>query len=168
MGDNGASSGRRKPIQKHNAIVYGHVCGRQLGPNGSMPISSHQEVGWLLKSVLAESTGRKGVQACVNMIRGNLDEWVMREFTIEELDQPTFLNLYYWTGDRQSFVPIDDDEIVRRLELVKKILARDYPDCGPLRSLLKFADRAVASILTGKVTQPPINRLRPTISGVHA
>ena len=151
MSDNGALSGRRKPIQEQHAIAYGHVCGRQLRPNGSRPISSHRAVGGLLQSVLAATAGRKGVQDCVNMIRGDLDEWVMREFTVELLDQQTFLSLYYGADDRQSFRPIDDDEIVTRLVLVKEILARHYPDCGPLRLLLKFADRAIALICTRRV-----------------
>ena len=75
MTDDGAPSGGRKPIQKQHAIAYGHVCGRLLRPNGSMPILSHQEIAGLLKSVLAATTGRKGVQDCANIIRGDLDDW---------------------------------------------------------------------------------------------
>lgn len=129
-----------------NAITYGHVCGPELRPNGSMTIEQHQEVGRLIKSVLAATLGHRGIENCLNMIRGDLEEWAARELTRVELQQSKFLGLYYEQGEHEPEEEIDKREIVKRVELVKRILARSYPDCVPLRSVLRYVDRTLTMI----------------------
>jgi hypothetical protein len=118
---------RRAKSTARNAITYAHVCGPELRPKGSMPIESHQHVGRLIKSVLA-------------------DDWLAREFTRDELSQSTFFCLYYGKNERELEGPTDREIIIERVELMKKIVTSSYPDCAPLRSLLKFADRAIVMI----------------------
>jgi hypothetical protein len=109
----------------------------------------HAEVGRLLKSVLADTYERRGVYNRVNAVRSELDEWVQREYTASELPQEQFLELYYH-GSGSSFPrslpPVDRDRHVDRLTQVKNVLLRHYPDCPPLRSLLKKADAAIGSL----------------------
>ena len=151
MIDSGRPSRRRPKSKARNAITYGHVCGPELRPKGSMPIETHQQVGRLIKSVLAATLGHRGIQNCMNMIRGDLDEWVMREFTTDELPQSTFFCLYYGQGEHVSQEAIDKREMVKRVELVQTILASNYPNCAPLRSLLSLAGRTVSLIRNWEV-----------------
>ena len=111
-----------------------------------MPIESHQQVGRLIKSVLAATLGHRGIENCLNMVRGDLDDWLAREFTRDELSQSTFFCLYYGKNERELEGPTDREIIIERVELMKKIVTSSYPDCAPLRSLLKFADRAIVMI----------------------
>ena len=152
MNDGARPSRRRAKNKARNAIIYAHVCGPELRPNGSMPIERHQQVGRLIKSVLAATLGHRGIQNCLNMVRGDLDEWVAREFTRDELPQSTFFCLYYGENERGLEGPTDCEMIVEQMELVKKIVTSSYPDCAPLRSLLKLADRAIVMIRKRKIT----------------
>ena len=150
-----------RPSKAANVITYGHVCGQELRPNGSMAIERHQEVGRLIRSVLAATLGHNGIKNCLNMIRGDLDEWAMREYGLQQLPQSTFLSLYYGENERGPEGPTDWEAIVGQVELVKKILASSYPDCAPLRSLLKAADRAIVMIRRRNTESDPRRRGLP-------
>lgn len=152
MRKNQAPSRRRKPASMRRTVTYNHIfAGPQPRPDVRMPVAAHQEVANLLKWVWIAAAGRDGVRNRIDEIRGELDEWVMREYGIDELDQETFLNLYYPAHGYQLYPTLGLDEMVRCLETVKEILALHYPDCAPLRSLLALANRAIASIHTWKV-----------------
>lgn len=120
--------------------------GRRLRPNARMPVEAHQEVGGLLKSVLVAAERRDGARTRVDRMRSELDEWVMREYTTQELDQETFSDLYYHEHDGGPPPPIDRQEMIGRLERAKAILAQHYPDCPPLDGVISQADRAIASL----------------------
>ena len=145
-----------------NAVTYSHVCGPELRPRGTMAIERHQEVGRLIKSVLAATPGHKGIRHCLNMIQGDLDEWVMRECAKDELPQPTFLDLYYGEEAREPVGPMDREELVERVERVKKILVSCYPDCDPLRCLLRFADQVITMIRKRRATSDARRRKLPS------
>ncbi|MCU6453057.1 DUF5623 domain-containing protein [Sphingomonas sp. A2-49] len=137
----------RKPARKRASIAYTmSFVGRRLRPNARMPVEVHQEVGGLLKSVLVAAERRDGARTRVDRIRSELDEWVMREYTTQELDQKTFSDLYYHELDGGPQPPIDRQEMIGRLERAKAILAQHYPDCPPLDAVIGQADRAIASL----------------------
>lgn len=143
---------RRAKSRARNTITYAHVCGPELRPKGSMPIEKHQQVGRLIKSLLAATLEHRGIKNCLNMVREDLDDWVAREFTRDELPQSTFFNIYYGENERGLEGPTDREAMVEQVELVKKILSSNYPDCAPLRSLLKSADRAIVMIRRRELT----------------
>lgn len=145
------SDRRRKPAGRQVTVPYNHTfMGQQLRPNASIPISAHEEIGMLLKSVLFAAPGRDGVRNRIDAIRSELDEWAMRECTTQGLDQDAFNTIYYHGRDRYPYRPIDRDEMIRRIETSKQILTSYYPDCSPLNALMALADKAVASIRAWK------------------
>ena len=134
---------RRNKGKVRNAIAYEHLDGRKLRPRGLMPISRHQEAGRIIRSVLDATPGLRGVQNRLNGVRSELDEWVMREFP--KLPQPIFLSLYFEENATPLF-RTDREGHLGRLKLMNEILTSSYPDCAPLRSLLKLVDRAIVMI----------------------
>jgi hypothetical protein len=144
---------RRKPSGERNTVGYHRtLVGPQRRPNARMPIETHAEVGRLLKEILAVTYLRKGVYNRVNTIRSELDEWTQREYDESELPQEEFLSLYYQDSrpprDMRSLGDEDRARYVSSLNHVKGTLVKHYPDCAPLRAMLKRADAAIASIQT--------------------
>jgi hypothetical protein len=114
-----------------------------------MAIATHAEVGRLLKSVLVATYHRKGVYNRVKAIRSELDEWAMREYGPAEFPDEQFSELYYQESGStfsRSLTEAERERHSESLVQVKKLLGEHYPDCPPLRSLLKKADTAVKSL----------------------
>lgn len=142
----------RKPARKRASIAYTmSFVGRRLRPDARMPVEAHQEVGTLLKSVLVAAAKRDGARTRIDRMRSELDEWVQREYSHSELDQETFSDLYYHEDDLDASLPMSRDEMIRRIETARSILARHYPDCPPLDEVKGQADRAIASIRSWRV-----------------
>ena len=124
--------------------------GPQRRPKGQMPIEVHAELGGLQKSVLAATHHRKGVYNRVDAIRSELDEWIQREYKPTELQNDQFIDLYYRDAASPTFSrSLSNEERARHadsLAQVKAILGKYYPDCAPLRAMLKRADTAIASL----------------------
>ena len=105
------------------------IVGPRRRPKGQMPIKSHVEVGALLKSLLAATYRRKAVYNRVNMIRSELDEWIMREYNRAELPDEQFLELYYRGLSMTFSHSISSDERNKHvigLERVTRILVTHY------------------------------------------
>ena len=137
-------NGQRNSVEYVQTLV-----GPRRRPVGRMPIESHAEAGRLLKSVLVVAYNRKGVYKRINSIRCELDEWVQREYSDNELPSEQFNKLYYKeTGATfsRSITESERKSHAESLAQVKKILGKHYPDCSPLRMLLKKVDAAVGSL----------------------
>lgn len=140
----------RKPSGQRNSVSYVRTfVGPQLRPKGRMPIEMHAEVGRLLKSVLVGTYHRKGVYNRVNAIRSELDDWAQCEYNHAELPNEQFFELYYReSGSTFSrlLTAVERERHTQSLTQVKKLLSEHYPECPPLRSLLKKVDGATASL----------------------
>ena len=140
----------RKSSGQRNSVGYVQTfVGPQRRPNGRMPIEAHAEVGRLLKSVLGATYHRKGAYNRVNAIRSELDEWAQREYNHAELPDEQFFELYYHesgTTFSRSLTEAERERHVESLAQAKKLLSKHYPDCPPLRSLLKKLDAAAKSL----------------------
>jgi hypothetical protein len=140
----------RQPASPRNTVGYVQTfVGPQRRPKSKMPIEGHAEVGRLLKSVLLSTYERKGVYNRVNSIRSELDEWTQREYNHEELPNAQFFDLYYGESGAsfaRSILPEAKERHVAELMRVKEVLTKHYPDCPPLRTLLKKTDAAVKSL----------------------
>lgn len=137
---------------KRNTTEYVQTfVGPQRRPSVKMPISAHEKVGALLKSVLVATYHRKGVYNRVDTVRSELDEWVQREYTSAELPSDQFFDLYYHeegVSNVRVLSPMEKKEHVSSLDAVKRILLDHYPDCKPLRDLVGRLDSAVKSMQT--------------------
>ncbi len=126
------------------------LVGPRRRPNARMPIETHTEIGTLMKSVLAASYYRKGAYNNVNTVRSELDEWVQREYSTNELSDELLLKLYYRGEGSSTFSrSISSGECSRHVESlgqVKVSLIKHYPDCPPLRSMLKKLDTVIKSL----------------------
>ena len=146
------SKSPRKLNGKRNSVEYVQTfVGPQRRPKGRMPIEVHVEVGRLLKSVLLISYHRKGVYNRLDAIRSELDEWVQREYSYDELPNEQFFELYYrekGSTYQKSVTIAEAERHVVSLTQVKKLLSEHYPDSPPLRSLFKKLDAAINSLQT--------------------
>lgn len=140
----------RNSSSQRNSVGYVQTfVGPQRRPKDRMPIEMHAEVGRLLKSVLVATYHRKGVYNRVNAIRSELDEWTQREYNHTELPNEQFFDLYYHESCStfsRSLTEAERERHAESLAQVKKLLGEHYPDCPPLRSLLKKVDAAATSL----------------------
>lgn len=140
-----------KPRGPRSTVGYTWtMVGPRRRPNARMPIQAHAEVGRLLKAVLAATHRRNGVYNRVDAIRSELDEWAQREYNRAELPDDKFFELYYREDPpptlSRSLPPEERTRHADSLALVKTTLAKHYPDCAPLRAILKRADAAIVSL----------------------
>jgi hypothetical protein len=115
-----------------------------------MPVEAHEEVAALIGTVLTGCETRKGVANRLNCVRSDLDEWVQREYTHAELPEDRLHEMYYGDRATHSFAnSMDLSEAAQhraRLDRVREILRRHYPDCEPLRRLFRSLDAAEKSL----------------------
>ncbi|WP_245315606.1 DUF5623 domain-containing protein [Bradyrhizobium neotropicale] len=135
-----------------NSVEYSMpFSGARRRPKSRMPIEGHKSVGRLLKSVLVGTRGRTGVHRRVDAIRCELHSWAECEYKPDELSDDVFFDLYYHElpeSDPLAVAPANWDRNIESLDEVKATLVRYYPECPPLRQLLKKADLAIASLRT--------------------
>ena len=111
-----------------------------------MPLVNHQEVGKMLKAVRGAAIKRAAVKSNIDRIRGDLDEWVMREFPRDAFDNFFLNEIYYNDASGPLRTSMARAEMNRLLEEAKSILIENYPNCASLRLQLRRADRAINSI----------------------
>lgn len=141
---------RNSNVQRSSVEYQRVFVGPQRRPKGQMPIEAHAEVGRLLKSVLEATYHRKGVYNRIDAVRSELDEWVQREYSHKELSNERFFSLYYQQSNGELSQSLPEIEPRGRhtenLTEARKLMTQHYPDCQPLRSLLKKMDAAVKSL----------------------
>ena len=123
--------------------------GPHLRPKAKLPIETHQALGQLLKNIMSSTSNRKGVYNRIDSVRSELDEWVQREYSRSELPDEQFFDLYYHEeqskfSGKLSIVVIE--AFIKDLDKVKQVLSSQYPDCGPVRKMLKKVDLAITSL----------------------
>lgn len=145
----------KKPSGARNSVEYQmFLTGPRRRPKTRMPIDGHTLVGRLLKSVLIGTEERAGVHRRVDAIRCELDNWVQCEYKRDELSNEVFFDLYYHELPEQDPLAAPATSWSRHiasLDEVKATLVRYYPECAPLRDLLRKADLAIASLRTWNV-----------------
>ncbi|WP_445219876.1 DUF5623 domain-containing protein [Bradyrhizobium sp. Pa8] len=139
-----------RPRGANSSVGYAiFPSGPSRRPKARMPIEGHQAIGRLLKSVLVDTRQRAGVYRRVDAIRCELDNWVQCEYKRNELSDEVFFGLYYQElpkDDPLAAPPAGRDRHIASLAEVAATLARYYPECSPLRALLKKADLATVSL----------------------
>jgi hypothetical protein len=143
------AQGKRSP---RATVPYRMVLQRteRRRPAKRMPIEAHVEVGERLKSVIAQCRDRRGVCNRLKRVRSDLDDWVQCEYNRAELSDQKFFDLYYHEDsgaytDRTRGQALTNPHVVD-LEHAKQLLAQHYPDCAPLRAMVKNIDAAIQSL----------------------
>ena len=150
---------RRGTASAADVPYYQPLFGSSFRPNTQMPIEAHQLCGQLLKEMVIATEERAGAVGPLNYVRGTLDDWVMREYDRDNLDDATFVGLYMPGPHLAPQLEVDACAVLRNLDIVKAILVRHYPDCRALRICLRQLERAAASIATWN-GKPRRNALR--------
>ncbi len=149
-GSAAAPKSEQRPRRTNNSIKYRmFLSGTQRRPEARMPVEGHKTAGRLLKSVLIGTRGRAGVYRRVDAIRCELDNWVQCEYKRDELSDEVFFDLYYHElseNDPLAAPAVNRARHIASLAEVVATLARYYPECPPLRALLRKADLAIASL----------------------
>lgn len=116
---------------------FGAGAGRR--PNGRMPIEVHDEVARLLREVIGGAFMRSGLANRLELVRCELDEWVQREYSADELDNERFGDMYY--GDiehrySRSIPQADKLRYMGHLDRIEEAVKQHYPDSQPQRWIL--------------------------------
>jgi hypothetical protein len=131
--------------------IIGYDLGRTIRmPKGRMPIETHEEVGTLLKGIAGLCGNREGVRGRVEQIRAKLDSWLQAEYTMVELDNERFFDVYYHgtlpMPLRKDMPAAVRERLLADLLQVRRILSKHYPDCAPLRDVQGRLEGAMKSL----------------------
>jgi hypothetical protein len=116
------------------------LSGHSRRPRGRMPLDAHDVVAAHLRFLIGAAEHRAGVASRLERVRCELDDWVQIEYDGSELEPERFSAMYYGeTGRPLPRQPIAGEtyDLVLRIEQVHELLTASYPDCRPLRALLK-------------------------------
>lgn len=131
---------RATPLSKKN----------DFRPNTKMSISTHKELGGLLKQCLGISDRHKKVRKLIDHVRSTLEDWLAKEYkSQEELPDETFFNIYY--GDTKRLGPPiaseeQKDQFTKALDEIKSIIRKHYHTCKPIDMLIQKLTSAVAAV----------------------
>lgn len=138
---------RRRPMPawrgevRRGATPYSRPIGGAVSrwrPAVAMSIEMHLKVGPLLHG-LCNSRLPKRVHDALGVVRCELDDWVMAEYSGDGMSQEQFRAMYY--GEYVG--PIDSIAAqMRTISEVLLLLKQGYADCPPLNSLLKRLEKA--------------------------
>lgn len=125
-------------------VMYNHIFdGPKLRPNSRLPLSSHKRMSDLLKNCKSELSDWVVVRDAVDLVRRELDEWLLREYAREELGQDNVPQMYY--GRLLPFrrgLP-DYASLLKWLKNVQQDLTNNYPVCGPVNELFFILQDAI-------------------------
>lgn len=124
------------------------LSGHSRRPRGRMPLDAHDVVATHLRFLIGAAQHRAGVASRLERVRCELDDWVQVEYDGRELEPERFSAMYYCeTGMplRRQPIAAETNDVVLRIEQVRELLTASYPDCPPLRALLKQLSLARAS-----------------------
>ncbi|MBW9053488.1 DUF5623 domain-containing protein [Rhizobium mesosinicum] len=144
---------KRGPQTTGNTVPYRMVMASGRRPKAKMAIATHQRVGQLLKDVISATRQRAGIVNRLASVRSELDDWVQLEYDRNALPDGVFFELYY---HERNIVPDDEYGIagrslhIERLQEAMALIASSYPDCRPVRGLLRKLDLALQSLTSWK------------------
>lgn len=126
--------------------------GNERRPRGKLTITQHQELAQMINRSRRLTWHRPGIYQRLEEIRCTLDDWVQREFSIDELTSEQFSNLYYPGSDNnfsgRYLKAGDHRDLALNLERIATLLSSSYPDCVPLSRQLHHLVMAQKSLAT--------------------
>jgi len=88
---------------------------------------------------------RRGVYKRVDAVRSELDDWVQCEHDRQAMPDEVFFKLYYGQNSTGE-TPETGEQYIKSLRLAQSMLIQNYPECAPLRDVMRKIDLAVASL----------------------
>lgn len=116
------------------------LSGHSRRPRGRMPLDAHDVVAAHLRFLIGAAEHRAGVASRLERVRCELDDWVQVEYDGSELEPERFSAMYYGEPSkplRRQPIAAETNDLVQRIGQVRELLIASYPDCRPLRALLK-------------------------------
>ncbi|CDM47911.1 hypothetical protein APA66_27395 [Pseudomonas aeruginosa] len=130
----------------HSRIGFGTL----WRPDGVMLLDNHEAVGSELK-LLCSTSIHWAARNRINGIRSELENWLYAELRQQEATASREVDDFYYGGEARSDYQSEKDKL-SAIDRVRAILAASYPDCKPLRDLLKSLD-AARDLAAGKMTK---------------
>lgn len=124
------------------------LSGQSRKPTGRMPLDAHDAVARDLRMAIGSAEYRPGVRERLDRVRSELDDWVQVEYDRQELDMERFSEMYYGAlgaAFRRRPTVAERAALLAAIGRVREKLARRYPDCEPLRRLIRLIDHAQRS-----------------------
>lgn len=121
------------------------LSGQRRRPRARMTLDFHEAVAAQLRLVIGATKHRPGISSRLERVRCELDDWVQVEYDGYELEPERFSAMYY--GElgaplRREPLASELTELIRRIDDVRMRLATSYPECRPLREVLRQVDLA--------------------------
>ncbi len=113
-------------------------------PNGKMPIASHKDLAKRLNEIQALAAARYGIRGHIGRVKNALDGWVEREYKTTELPHDE-LEAMYFVGrslplGSKYLTQIQWNLVEKNISHIRDTLSTQYPDCAPLREVLRRLD----------------------------
>lgn len=124
------------------------LSGHSRKPTGRMPLDAHDAVARDLRMAIGSAEYRPGVRERLDRVRSELDDWVQVEYDRQELDMERFSEMYYGAlgaAFRRRPTVAERAALLAAIGRVREQVARRYPDCEPLRRLIRLIDHAQRS-----------------------
>ena len=118
-------------------------------PNAIMPFHVHQEIGRAIQSAMLAGKLGSVAWSRLNALRCDLENWMFVEHDERNFQDINFTQIYYSGPEEdEPYLQIagSRDGVVQILESVAALLKRYYPNCAPLRQVLRRVDVSVASL----------------------
>lgn len=91
------------------------------------------------------------VRSKISEVRSKLEYWLNAELRQQGVTVTSEIdNFYYGSGSRSDYQ--NEEDKLAAIDRIRGILATSYPDCKPLRDLLKCLD-AARNLLVGNRTK---------------
>lgn len=100
-----------------------------------MSTDAHERVAALLKSAIHALWDKRRMESHLCTVRRHLDEWAQREYSPQEFPRAHSFRLYHaWDPECRR---LELSDVGGALAQVRAILGTEYPDCAPVRELLR-------------------------------
>jgi hypothetical protein len=141
------------------------LSGHARRPRARMPLDAHDTAASHLRTTIGAAEHRAGVSSRLDRVRCELDNWVQVEYDGSELEPERFSAMYYGEPGRplrRQPLATETNDLVQRIDEVRELLIASYPDCRPLRALLRQLSMARVSAASwptrdGAVTIGPLH-----------
>jgi len=140
---------RERKLAHGKTVPFSYWGIKSRRPAVPMSLDGHQSAAAGLASILQLASNRAGIKNRVNSVRSELDEWVVLEYSNDELSDEAIYTLYYQSRASSFPKKLTEQErlaLQSHLDQVKATLLQGYADCAPLRNLIHKLEMAEKSL----------------------
>lgn len=130
-------------FQSKKTIPMGWNASSDRRPAANMSIKNHKLSGQLIKAVMWSSTCGHKAHYMLNSVRSKLEDWMSHETRHNPISDDEFFDIYYREHKKHGRIAdkaTTPEGCHSLLNELKALLRKHYPDCEPLRRILKKID----------------------------